>query len=70
MSVILELSDSDAENWRILKEAGVFNMANGSAEIHFNPQGQIASIDTHQKTFRRVHVVVPTFDRVHKEHIL
>lgn len=65
--VILELSDGEAETWRILKEAGIFNLSNGSAELHFNAQGQIAKIDTHLAVFRRISVIIPTNTK--KKHI-
>lgn len=70
--VLLELTDQEAETWRILREAGVFDITNGSVELHFNAEGQLASIDTHLKVFRRVKVVIPTtkVDLVEKTSIL
>lgn len=66
----IELTDAEAqsfllwrenqENWDIMVRSGVFNIANGSAQIHFNHAGQIASIDTHLLTFRRVKVNLST----------
>ncbi len=47
-------------NWEILMRAGIFTIRNGSAEIHFNHNGDIASVDQHLMTFRRVKVVIPT----------
>lgn len=37
----------------IMVEAGVFDIRNGSAELHFDSEGLLASIDLHQKAFRR-----------------
>lgn len=37
----------------ILMEAGVFDIKNGSAELHFDSMGRLASVDIHQKVFRR-----------------
>lgn len=58
-TVTLNLTYEEAETWRLLKEAGIFNLSNGSAELHFNSQGQLAKIDTHLAVFRRVQVVLP-----------
>lgn len=41
------------ETIAILMEAGVFEVKNGSAELHFDSLGRLASIDLHQKAFRR-----------------
>ena len=41
------------ESIAILVEAGVFSIKNGSAELHFDSMGRLASIDVHQKAFRR-----------------
>lgn len=58
MSVILELPDNEAETWRILKEAGVFNILEGSAELHFSG-GKLIKINRHEITFKRMQVVIP-----------
>lgn len=77
MTSRIDLTDAEAvsflewrrnqENWDILCASGIFGISNGSAEIHFNANGQIASIDTHQKVFRRV--VVP-LDKKTTQYIL
>lgn len=61
--VILELNERDAqlflafqrnyEEFVLLLENRVFDLRNGRAELHFNHQGQIASIDLHSKVFKR-----------------
>ncbi len=54
------------DNFMLLVENRVFDLRNGTAEIHFNPGGQIAAIDLHAKVFRRVSVVVEAVDIVKK----
>lgn len=39
---------------QVLIGSGVFNIRNGSAELHFDPRGALASIDMHVKVFRQV----------------
>lgn len=46
-------------NWDILERAGIFTISNGSAEVHFNSQGQISLINTHLAAFRRIQVSIP-----------
>lgn len=41
-----------------LLEAGLFGIKSGSAEIHFDIDGALASIDMHFRVFRRVRGVV------------
>lgn len=63
MVTIIELNDIDAAAFlmfrkyqtkiALLIENRVLELQNGSAEIHFNQQGDIASIDMHAKVFRR-----------------
>lgn len=36
----------------LLVKSGIFGVRNGSAEIHFDPHGSIASIDLHFRVFR------------------
>lgn len=43
-------------NFEILAASGVFDIRNGSAEVHFNAEGQIASIEAHVKMFRRARI--------------
>lgn len=60
--VTVELSPIEAASflkWRehqpvfeTLLDSGILDIKNGSAEIHFNKLGQIASIDAHVKVFR------------------
>lgn len=62
------LTDHEAKSflaWRknqescdIMIRSGFFNLANGSAEVHFS-NGNITKIDTHAVSFRRVSVVIP-----------
>lgn len=69
MQTIL-LSDEEAQSflefrknqdtWDILSKSGIFNITNGSAEIHFNHQGNITLINSHLATFRRVKVLIPS----------
>lgn len=64
--VIIELTDKDAqafllfrkyqEKIALLVENRVFDLLNGSAEIHFNKDGEIASIDMHAKVFRKASI--------------
>lgn len=42
--------------FEVLAASGVFDLKNGSAEIHFNSEGQVASIDAHVKMFRRARI--------------
>lgn len=68
--VIVELTDQDAEAFRqfrkyqdkmmLLVEHRVFDLLNGSAEIHFDPQGDIASIDMNAKVFRKAKLTLQT----------
>ncbi len=63
---IIELTEIDAQAFlmfrkyqaqiALLVEHRVFDLQNGSAEIHFNPKGEIASIDMHAKVFRKVNL--------------
>ncbi len=63
---IIELNDTDAkafvlfrqhqEKVMLLIENRIFDLRNGSAEIHFNREGAIASIDMHAKVFRSVDI--------------
>jgi len=39
--------------FQTLLDNGVFGISNGSAEIHFNSNGDIGSIDLHFKVFRK-----------------
>lgn len=65
----LELSDQDAKsfllflqhqaNFELLLDNRVFELQNGSAEIHFNRDGDIASIDLHAKVFKRESIAHP-----------
>lgn len=69
MATLLELSEQDAAKFRLFMEhyqefellltAGVFDVRNGSAEVHFNNNGDIASIDIHAKVFRRESIPQP-----------
>jgi hypothetical protein len=47
-------------NFEILLENGVFDVRNGSVELHFNVAGHVASIDAHIKVFRAPIVIVKT----------
>ncbi len=61
--VIIELTDQDAAAFllfrkyqakiALLLEHRVFELQNGSAELHFDRTGALASIDLHAKVFRR-----------------
>ncbi len=58
----LTLTDTEAESFRrwrehqdvfeVLLAHGIFDIRNGSAELHFNSLGQLASLDAHVKLFR------------------
>lgn len=71
---IIELTEHDAQafllfrkyqdKFALLVETQVFDVRNGSAEIHFNRNGDIASIDLHAKVFRRVELGINTVDSV------
>lgn len=64
---LIELSEQDAklfvlfqqhyEEFALLVDNRVFDVKNGSAELHFNRGGQIVSIDLHAKVFRRATLV-------------
>lgn len=66
----ITLTDEEATSflkWRehqatfdVLMSTGVFDIRNGSAELHFDRTGQLASIDTHVKVFR---IVYPHVDK-------
>lgn len=66
----ISLTDEEAisfKRWRqyqdtfgILSNAGVFNLSNGSAELHFDSEGKIAAINIHQVAFRRIKVALST----------
>lgn len=61
---IIELNESEAQSflaWREhqdvfnkLKELGVFGVHNGSAEIHFDSQGNISNAKLHFTVFQKV----------------
>lgn len=69
----LLLNDADAasfirwqkyrDKFELLVETQVFDVKNGSAEIHFDPQGEIRSIDLHAKVYRRVVIPMVTVDK-------
>lgn len=73
---LIELNDMDAKAFlmfrkyqaqiALLVENRVFELQNGSAEIHFNPKGEIASIDLHAKVFRKVNLVDESIAIVHR----
>lgn len=62
-SVVITLTKDEAASfmkWRehqdafeLLLSHNIFDIKNGSAELHFNSVGHIASIDAHVKLFRR-----------------
>lgn len=64
---LLELNDQDAKSFllflqhqatfELLLENRVFDLRNGTAELHFNPHGELAAIDLHAKVFRRASIV-------------
>ncbi len=70
--MIIELTEAEAlafklfrehqDRFMLLVENRVFDLRNGSAELHFDPQGEIASIDLHAKVFRRIKVVIAPVD--------
>lgn len=70
--VIIELNEVDAklfllfqrhyEEFALLVDNRVFEVCNGSAEIHFDPRGEIASIDLHAKVFKRIKIPQVTVD--------
>lgn len=72
----LELSEQDAQAFMLfmqhidkietLLDNRVFDVRNGSAEIHFNHDGEIASIDLHSKVFKRVAIAQTTVAIVKK----
>lgn len=49
----MKLTLQQAEAVEIMLIAGVFDVKNGSVELHFDSVGQLASVDAHQKMFRR-----------------
>lgn len=65
---LIELSDQDAQlfvlfqrnyqKFALLVEHQVFDVKNGSAELHFDRKGDIASIDLHAKVYRRGSVLI------------
>lgn len=60
---LLELSDTDAQSFllfmkhkdtfELLLTHQVFDVKNGTAELHFNPSGTLMTIDLHAKVFKR-----------------
>ncbi len=50
------------ENFEILEKSGVFGISNGSAELHFNSEGKLSTINTHLAVFRRINIAV-----IHKD---
>lgn len=72
--MLVELNERDAalfklfmqhyEQFTLLVDNRVFDLRNGHAEIHFDPQGEIASIDLHAKVFKRVKLPSATVVKV------
>ncbi len=66
--VVVEMTEVEAQMFVLFRkyedkivtllENRVFDLMNGSAEIHFNRLGQIASIDMHSKVFKRAETAV------------
>lgn len=56
--MLIDLPDHELAMFNILFNAGVFTIANGSAELHFNSNGDLAAIDIHKKVFRKGETVV------------
>lgn len=64
----LELNDADAAAFLLFRQHQaklmllidnrVFDLRNGSAEIHFNHDGDIAAIDMHAKVFKRAEITM------------
>lgn len=52
--MLIDLEPQHIALFKILYDAGVFQLRNGSADIHFNNDGNIAAIELHQKVYRRV----------------
>lgn len=60
--VIIELSDADAQsfalwrkyqgNFEVLLSSGAFDIKNGSAEVHFDHLGRIATVKRHEITYK------------------
>lgn len=45
--------------FEILVKAGVFNIQNGNATLHFDPTGTLADVECHLKLYRRGVKVIP-----------
>ncbi len=70
----ITLTDEEAESFKrfrqyqgvfeILDRSGVFAITNGSAELHFDSTGQIASINTHMAVFRRMKVSLSPYSGI------
>ena len=64
----LNLSDAEAELFLLFREhqdiytvllnAGVFNVRNGSVEIHFDSEGTLSNIAKHEVVFKRQKIVI------------
>lgn len=50
---MIELTPEQEEMVKLMLFAGVFDIRNGSAELHFDSLGRLASIDGHIKMFRK-----------------
>ena len=58
--MLIDLDDNLILAFNTLFQAGVFSVRNGSAEIHFDNEGIIRTIDIHTKVYRRTSVDKPT----------
>lgn len=67
---IIELSEEDAKaflmfrkyyaEFALLVDNRVFDLKHGSAEIHFDRNGHIDSIDLHAKVFKKINLTSAT----------
>lgn len=47
----IEITEQEAQVFRIMREAGVFNLKNGSATLNFTKTGMLRSIKTELMTY-------------------
>lgn len=50
---MIELTPAQIESVAIMLKSGVFEIKNGSVELHFDSLGRLAAVESHQKLFRR-----------------
>jgi len=58
--MLIDIPDNLISAFQTLYEAGALFVRNGSAEIHFDNEGIIRTIDIHTKVYRRTSVDKPT----------